>query len=74
MRTNYLRAYIFLHGRLVLLNQFLYLLGKAIPLVLQLLVQTESVLIHLSLQLVFESHQLFLMLPPHALVAQNLLP
>ena len=68
------KAYVFLHGRLVLLDQFLHLLGKAIPLVLQLLVQAESVLIHLSLQLVFQSHQLLLVLPPHALVAQYLLP
>lgn len=41
---------------------------------LQLLVQSEAVLIHLGLQLVFKSHQLLLVLPPHALVAQNLLP
>lgn len=58
----------------MLLDQFLHLLGKAIPLVFQLLVQTEPVLIHLSLQLVFQSHQLFLVLPSHALVAQYLLP
>ena len=66
--------YIFLHRCLVLLDEFLHLLGKAIPLILQLLVQSESVLIHLSLQLVFQSHQLLLVLPSHALVAQYLLP
>lgn len=65
---------VFLHGCLVLLDEFLHLLGKVIPLVLQLLVQPKPVLIHLSLQLVFKSHQLLLVLPPHALVAQNLLP
>lgn len=63
-----MKTYIFLHGSLVFLYQFLHLLGKAIPLILQLLVQTESVLIHFSLQFVFQSHQLFLVLSSHALV------
>lgn len=71
---NVLNTNIFLHGCLVLLDQFLHLLRKVIPLVFQLLVQPEPVLIHLSLQLVFKRHQLFLVLPPHTLIAQNLLP
>lgn len=63
MKTN-----IFLHGCLVLFYQFVHLLGKSVPLVLQLLVKTQPVLVHLRLQLVFQSHQLFLVLPPHPLV------
>lgn len=68
------KAYIFLHGSLVLLDQLVHLLGEVVPLVFQLFVQTESVLVNFSLQLVLQSHQLLLMLPPHALVAQHLLP
>ena len=67
-------AYIFLHGSLVFLNELLHLLGEAVPLVLQLLVQPQPVLVHLCLQLVLLGHQLLLMLPPHALVAGHLLP
>lgn len=65
---------IFLHGCLVLLDQLLHLLGKSVSLVLQLLVETQPVFVHLRLQLVFQSHQLFLVLPSHPLVAQYLLP
>lgn len=68
-----LSAYVFLHGCLVFFDQLLQLLGKVIPLGLQLFVQTQSVLVHFSLQLVFQSQQLFLMLPSHSLVAQDLL-
>lgn len=68
-----MNAYIFLRGSLVFLNELLHFLGKAIPLVLQLFVQTEPVLILFSLQLVFQSQKLFLMLPPHTFVAQYLL-
>lgn len=71
--TYELTAYIFLQGSLVFLNELLHLLRKAIPLVLQLFVQSEPVLILFSLQLVFQSQQLLLMLPPHTLVAQYLL-
>lgn len=41
--------YIFLHGALVLLDEFVHLSSKAVPLVLQFFVQLESVLVHLAL-------------------------
>lgn len=66
-------AYIFLHGCLVLFDQFLYLSRKTISLSLQLLVQLQSVLIHFSLELVLQGHQVLLVLPPHALIARHLL-
>jgi len=61
-------AHLLLQDGLVLLGQFLSLHGEAVPLVLQLFVQSQLVLVHLCLQLVLQAHQLLLVLPPHALV------
>lgn len=66
-------AHLLLQDGLVLLGQLVSLSGEAVPLVLQLLVQLQLVLVHLRLQLVLQAHQLLLMLPPHALVARHLL-
>lgn len=68
-----MHAYIFLHGCLVLFDQFLYLGCETIPLSLQLLVQLQPVLIHLSLELVLQGHQVLLVLASHALIARHLL-
>lgn len=57
----------------MLLGQLVGLCGERVPLVLQLFVQLQLMLVHLRLQLVFQAHQLLLVLPPHALVAGHLL-
>lgn len=58
----------------MLLHQFVRFGGETVALILQLFVQLQLVLIHLRLQLVFQAHQLLLVLPPHALVPRHLLP
>lgn len=63
-----LLPHLLLHDNLVLLGELLPLHGEAVPLVLQLLVQPQLVLVHLRLELVLQAHQLLLMLPPHPLV------
>lgn len=57
----------------MLLAQLVGLGGERVPLVLQLFVQLQLMLVHLRLQLVFQAHQLLLVLPPHAFVAGHLL-
>ena len=66
-------SYLFLRGRLVLLEELLPLGGKAAALGLEVLVQPQTVLVHLGLELVLQGHELLLVLPPHALVAGHLL-
>lgn len=61
-------AHLLLQDDLVLLGELFSLHGEAVPLILQLLVQPQLVLIHLGLQLVLQTHQLLLVLPPHPLV------
>lgn len=58
----------------MLLDQLVRLRGETVPLVLQLLVQLQLMLVHLRLQLVLQAHQLLLVLPSHPLVSGHLLP
>lgn len=67
-------SHLLLQDGLVLLHQFVGLGGEAVPLVLQLFVQLQLVLVHLRLQLVLQPHQLLLVLPPHSFVPGHLLP
>lgn len=57
----------------MLLHQLVGFGGEAVPLVFQLFVQFQLVLVHLRLQLVLQPHQLLLVLPPHTLVPGHLL-
>lgn len=72
--TRLVCTYIFLNGCLVFLHKFLYLTGKAVPLGLQLFVQSQPVFIHLRFQFVLQGHKVLLVLPSHALVTGHLLP
>ena len=67
-------SHLLLQDGLVLLHQFVGLSGETVPLVLQLFVQLQLVLVHLRLQLVLQPHQLLLVLPPHSFVPGHLLP
>lgn len=61
-------AHLFLQDSLVFLGELFSLHWEAVPLILQLFIQSQLMLIHLSLQLVLQTHQLLLVLPPHPLV------
>lgn len=57
----------------MLLTELVCFTAEVVPLRLQFFVESQLMFIHLGLQLVLQSHQLFLMLPPHALVSGHLL-
>ncbi len=57
----------------MLLAELVCFTAEAVPLRLQLFVEPQLMFVHLSLQLVLQSHQLLLVLPPHALVSGHLL-
>lgn len=73
MKIKSILTHLLLQDALVPLRQLVSLGGEAVPLVLQLLIQLQLVLVHLRLQFVLQAHQLLLVLPPHPLVSRHLL-
>ncbi len=57
----------------MLLHQLVSFSGETVPLVFQLFVQLQLVLVHLGLQFVLQPHQLLLVLPPHSFISGHLL-
>lgn len=66
--------HLFFQDGLMFLTQLVCFTAKVVSLGLQLFVQSELMFIHLRLEFVLQSQQLFLVLPPHALVPGHLLP
>ncbi len=67
-------SHLFFQDGLMFLTQLVGFTAKVVSLGLQLFVQSELMFVHLRLEFVLQRQQLFLVLPPHALVSGHLLP